>query len=82
MQLLKIGNRIINPEKITHVAYTQALDDPSPNHPQGRIHRQCDISFERDSYEIFYDDEADLVWAYLSASMHCRNLTPRSEAAA
>uniref|UniRef100_A0A832H0H7 Uncharacterized protein n=1 Tax=Oscillatoriales cyanobacterium SpSt-402 TaxID=2282168 RepID=A0A832H0H7_9CYAN len=77
MQLLKIGNRIINPEAILHVSY-----DPSNFHPATREEwRECVVTFGRDDEQIFYNEEADQVWAYLSAKMHCRTIARREAVA-
>ena len=74
MQLLKVGNRIINPAHILHVSY-----EPTAFHPAtDDTWQECIVSFAGDEYEIFYNEEADQVWAYLSTAMHCRTLNTRS----
>jgi len=69
MELLRMGNRLINPDLITHVSYER----------ETKIGRECVVSFGCDDCVIFYNDEADVVWAFLS--LHCRNFTPRSNVA-
>ena len=77
MQLLRIGNRIINPSHILHASY-----DPTAYHPASQeTWRECIVSFAGDEYEIFYNDEAEQVWGFLCASMHCRNLAIKEVAA-
>lgn len=79
MKLLQIGNRIINPEKVIHTSY-----NPTAYHPASTdTWKECVVSFGCDEFDAFYNEEADQVWAYLSASMNCRNITPqRAEIAA
>jgi hypothetical protein len=74
MHLLKVGNRIINPDHILHVSY-----EPTAYHPAtADTWRECTVSFSGEEYEIFYNEEADQVWAYLSTAMHCRTLSTRA----
>lgn len=78
MQLLKIGNVIINPNNVTHVRYSQEIE-PGDFTGSGKPepYRRCDISFKEDNFVAFFDDEADQIWAYLSgASTH---LTPNKQ---
>lgn len=78
MKLLQIGNRIINPAQILHASY-----EPTAFHPASRdTWKECVVSFAGDETAIFYNDEAETVWGFLSASMHCRNLSTRAEVAA
>lgn len=61
MQLLKIGNRLINPESILHASY-----DPAAMHPATREEwRECTVTFAPDETQTFYNEEAHRVWSYL-----------------
>lgn len=69
-ELLRIGNRIVNPLHILHVSY-----DPYASNPGSvQVWKECVVSFAGDEYEIFYNDEAETVWSYLSSSMNCIRL--------
>lgn len=61
--LLRIGNRIINLDVISHVAY-----DPMASHPEcQQTYAECRVLFGRDDEQIFYGVEADLAWAVIKA---------------
>lgn len=65
--LLRIGNRIINLDAITQVAY-----DPSAYHPGSKeSYTECRILFGHDNEQIFYGVEADLAWTVIKAQAKC-----------
>jgi hypothetical protein len=69
MQLLKIGNRIINPAHVTHVSY-----EPDATNPGSlNFWQECVVSFTGNDCEIFYDSEAEIVWAYFSSGLNSRS---------
>lgn len=63
MQLLKIGNRVINVEHITHVSF-----EPEAINPQvtSESWAECVVSFTTDNLQVFYGTEAEQAWKYLS----------------
>jgi hypothetical protein len=69
MKLLKIGNRLINLDQITSVSYEPEATNPGS--PQYWV--ECVVSFSADDYTVFYNGEAEIVWAYLSSTLNCRS---------
>lgn len=67
MQLVQIGDRIINLDQITSVEYT-----PDEVHPSNslRIYSSITINYASDSfnYSRFYEEEADALWWFLRQS--------------
>lgn len=72
MNLIRIGNRIINPNLILAASY-----DPTALHPATHeTWAECIVSFGCDDMEIFYNEEAEQVWSFLCDALDCRNITP------
>ncbi len=70
MQLLKIGNRLIDVKKIVTVSY-----DPKATHPMTvETWSECIVSFGCDDVQIFYEEEADIVWEYLCSDLNSRSI--------
>lgn len=74
MALLKIGDRIINKDLVTHCTYDKNVSFP---HLPGVCWRECIVSFGADDTQIFINDEADQVWTYLSVAS--TNITPHKQ---
>lgn len=72
--LLKIGDRIINRDHVVHCTFDKQASLP---HLPGVCWRECVVTFGPDDIQVFLDDEADQVWAYLSVAS--TNITPHKQ---
>jgi hypothetical protein len=64
MQLIQIGNRIVNLDQITSVEYL--AEDVHPSNPP-RVYSSLTVNYSSDSfnYSVFYEAEADELWQVL-----------------
>lgn len=77
MQLLRIGNRLINPSRITDASFDAVTEDTilmvgGMDRPQ----KQCIVGFGNGSIQIFYDAEATAVWNEILLANEVTDITP------
>lgn len=63
-RLIQIGDRAFNLEAVTHCAYQPCLPGTEDSNPD----TQCIISFGCEDIQIFYGDEAEVVWTIIKQS--------------
>lgn len=70
MKLLRIGNRIINPEAIIAATYDIAAYHPVTQ----ETWQECIVTFGCNDTQIFYNEEAEQVWSFLCSALDCHNI--------
>jgi hypothetical protein len=75
MQLIQIGDRIINLDQVTSVEYIP--EEVHPGNPV-RIYSSITINYASDTFNFsrFYEEEADALWFFLRqrATLNLRDL--------
>lgn len=74
-QLIRVGDRIVDLNAVTHATFDPEAVDLYGGNP----HHECTLSFGCDEIQVFHEGEADVVWKLLSD--RASNLTPLPEMA-